>query len=143
MINVEIKGVKKLESRLKKHARKANEETSKAVVRGALLIEGDMKTLIAKGARTGRAYALAGGGFRIASAPGEPPKTDTGHLVKSISHNKITVFEYDVVAIASYASDLEFGTFKTEPRPFVKPTVKKNRAKIENDIRQSLKKGLK
>ena len=75
-----------------------------------------------------------------ASAQGEPPATDTGFLINSIT----SIVKKDkgevvgqVITSAPYAKFLEFGTSNILPRPFMQPALEKNRPKI----RRIFKKG--
>jgi hypothetical protein len=70
-------------------------------------------------AGTGRVY-----GHHTASAPGQPPATDTGRLAASIveelgrdEHGLVERIGTDV----DYALPLELGTRNMEPRPFLRP----------------------
>lgn len=74
-------------------------------------------------AGTGRQY-----GRHTASAPGQPPATDTGRLAASIreelrsdSKGLVEVIGSDVI----YAKPLERGTRKMAPRPFLRPALRK------------------
>lgn len=57
-----------------------------------------------------------------ASLPGDPPRTDTGTLVRS---GRVDPKPYgaDVVYSADYAVHLEMGTRNMEPRPFLAPAI--------------------
>jgi hypothetical protein len=60
-----------------------------------------------------------------ASAPGEPPASDTGRLLSSISHD-IRVEDTLVARVGSplkVAEWLELGTSKMAPRPFARPAL--------------------
>jgi HK97 gp10 family phage protein len=75
---------------------------------------------VSKTSGTGRSFS---GGHR-ASAPGEPPASDTGRLVNSIT----TSYDFNelsgtVRARTEYAAYLEYGTSRMEPRPFMRPAV--------------------
>ena len=68
-----------------------------------------------------------------ASAQGEPPASDTGFLVGSISSNvkkRGTSVVGQIIASASYAPHLEFGTSTIRPRPFMQPALESNKSKI-------------
>lgn len=63
-----------------------------------------------------------------ASAPGQAPATDTGNLVISgavdVGADGLTA---TVTFSSEYAEDLELGTVRMAPRPFLAPAVEKNR----------------
>ena len=68
-----------------------------------------------------------------ASAPGEPPASDTGRLAGAIRAD-IEGRKAEVVADTEYAAWLEFGTLKMEPRPFMTPAMEKERPKWEERL---------
>jgi hypothetical protein len=79
--------------------------------------------------RDGKIYSNYSTGGRqtghIASAPGEPPASDTGMLLASINH-KIMVENTVFARVGSdrkYAIYLELGTRFMAPRPFLRPAL--------------------
>lgn len=79
--------------------------------------------------RDGKIYSNYSTGGRasghFASAPGEPPASDTGRLLSSI-HHKILVENTVFARIGSdvqYAIYLELGTRHMAPRPFLRPAL--------------------
>lgn len=73
--------------------------------------------------KTGKVYRRRGV-LHQASAPGEAPASDTGRLVGSIlTHYENGGLTGIVSAAAEYASYLEFGTVRMEPRPFMRPAL--------------------
>lgn len=76
------------------------------------------------GGRSGRIYrrGIKGTIMHQASAPGEAPATDTGHLAKISS--RMTGRAEGVVEVgAEYAVALELGGARMAPRPFFDPAV--------------------
>lgn len=72
---------------------------------------------------TGRQY-----GRHRASAPGQPPATDTGRLAASIREELRRDAQGLVEVIGtnvSYAAYLERGTRNIAPRPFLRPALRK------------------
>lgn len=70
---------------------------------------------------SGRTYRR-GGTVHQASAPGEPPALDTGTLRRSTSFEvrpSANGAEGRVTVSAAYAANLEFGTARIRPRPFL------------------------
>jgi len=67
----------------------------------------------------GRAYQRADG-VHHASAPGEPPASDSGELMDSIKVERFGAVGY-VTANTEYADYLEHGTHNMLPRPFMGP----------------------
>jgi hypothetical protein len=58
-----------------------------------------------------------------ASAPGEPPATDTGTLANSTQGKMLTDTEGEVRVTAEYARFLEDGTVFIAPRPYFAPSI--------------------
>lgn len=127
---------------------KAEEERIKnglrAVNRGALSIHAEIvKSFV--GPKSGRKYKK-GGKTHTASAPGEAPARDTGHLGQSTGFKLVPVDPSasqsvaQVYVAAEYALALEFGrqdgTIKA--RPFVRPAWNK----LIPGIREAIKKAL-
>jgi len=105
------------------------------VFRIANSIRNEAVKLVQSGSRSGRTYKR-GGVTHQASAPGEPPKTDTGALMRSIrvEHTPGSGTARVVVG-AKYAAELEFGTKKMAPRPFLRPAI----AKVQSMVAELLK----
>lgn len=101
------------------------ERAMQAVVRATEEVVEVGNRLIGSPPKTGRIYRRRGV-VHQASAPGQPPASDTGALIASSS----TSYQLDFDAArgranwsAQYAIMLELGTGKMEPRPFARPAV--------------------
>lgn len=66
---------------------------------------------------------IAGSKFHRASAPGEPPASDTANLVNSIRAKRTGAMSAELDINAGYAGLLEAGTARMAPRPFVFPAI--------------------
>lgn len=101
-----------------------------AVAEAALLVENDAKLSIMHGSPSGHEYKH-GKVHHVASAPGQPPATDTGILASSIhttfSDDGLTAIVGSPLDIATY---LEYGTSHMAARPFIEPALDKNRGEI-------------
>lgn len=130
------------------------------LVIGATNIRNTMIDWIMRGTKTGRVYDweaaeiddtdiigfMRGGGgwlFPIrkrakphrASAPGEPPATDKGELVRSLTFDVGDMqVEVGAESGAPYAEYLEFGTQYMDERPFLGPAVGKHEDEIVEAI---------
>jgi hypothetical protein len=122
------------------------------VVTIAMRIEAEAKTLIQQGNPTGRTYKrgaikkpasqrllgvglrpsrtspgrlVAGYYFHRASAPGEPPATDTGHLANMIGVSQEMGDQVNAVVNfnAAYSSLLETGTTRMAARPYIQRAI--------------------
>lgn len=86
--------------------------------------------IISTGMRTGATYRR-GGIIAQRSAPGEPPKTDRGGLVRAFYTRASGVYSKELVNNVGYSQHLDSGTSKMEPRPF-KQLVREYAEKLLN-----------
>jgi HK97 gp10 family phage protein len=100
----------------------------------ANLVEAEAKQSIQRGVKSGRIYKRRSV-VHQASAPGEPPASDTGFLVSNITKTAVeksgTALSIFVESKAKYSKFLEFGTRKMSARPFLQPALEKNKTKIK------------
>ena len=114
-----------------------------AVIEVTEKLRADMIELMVHSKPSGRIYRR-GNVEHQASAPGEPPASDTGNLISKINTDYEEGYLTGRVLIqAGYGAFLEYGTVNMEPRPFVRPTIEKNLASIEERIRVSIAKAIK
>lgn len=181
-IRAKVIGGKRLENKLAGVAKSAQKVVAKAVAVGAVQVTTEIKRSIQSGPKTGKTYRRGsiGGrvvGFRVkfiegraikgssikrgikgfsfhrASAPGEPPATDTGNLVRSISHKferdrlKATIGVHDLTNV-KYARALEFGFQEKDsrgrqgnllPRPYIFPAFERMKPKVKERIRKAMR----
>jgi HK97 gp10 family phage protein len=124
-------------------ARAQQDAVEEAVRAGTVMVANDAKRAVAQGPKTGRVYNRHGVEHQ-ASAPGEPPATDTGRLIGSI----VTDVEPNgpgntgpvgaVEARVEYAAWLEFGTRRIAPRPFLRPALERNMPRIREMIQHAV-----
>jgi HK97 gp10 family phage protein len=86
--------------------------------------------MIQRSPKTGKTYNRRGIRHK-ASAPGEPPATDTGFLVSQI-YGRVDADKLggQVESRAPYSRYLEFGTINMAARPFLFPALEMNRTRI-------------
>lgn len=103
------------------------------VTRATLMVQNTAKQSIMAGG-TGKEYKRGSITHR-ASAPHNPPATDTGYLVSQITMNVDAKMDGSVVgqiiSSAPYSKALEFGTVNMTERPFMQPALMKNKRKIQ------------
>lgn len=122
--------IDEFEKRFKKAEKKA---TTKAVIH----IQNAAKDMLSKPGQ-GERY-----GDHRASAPGDPPASDTGNLRRTISRKvdrNLWGFVGYVGTPEKYGAGLERGTSEVEPRPWLKPTMKEERKEVKEIYKAELKK---
>jgi HK97 gp10 family phage protein len=110
--------------------------TGKAMLAGALILEGHIKQSMQEG-HHGRIYSR-GGHAHQASAPGETPAIDFGHLVNSIESSLIDETSSQVATNSEAAPSLEFGTAHVAARPFMRPAVDEHEEDVVNAVSKTI-----
>ena len=104
----------------------------------------NIRTVMTK-ARGGRHRNLRDAGVHRASAPGDPPSTNLGHLRRNIQMarpqrvTKGTMKGWRIGIAAVYARALEYGYRKLLPRPYVRPTIVKMKPLAQRMMRNRLR----
>ncbi len=126
-----FKNLNILKNKMKNRSKDSVKKAKRAVFRSANIVQGYAQDNINRGAKTGNPRPQGG----TASAAGEFPATDTGFLVSNISTNVITdrgAVIGQVISAAPYSKHLEYGTTKMGARPFMQPSLRANRKKIQD-----------
>jgi len=120
----------------------SNNKVKEYVTRGTLMVQNDAKKSILAGG-AGRTYEkYEPRRTHIASAPNQPPASDTGFLASNITmdvdvkSNGTVVGQ--IISSAPYSKHLEFGTTNMTERPFMQPALEKNKRKIEALFRKGI-----
>jgi hypothetical protein len=142
---IQILGAKRLERQFARLPSQTTKELGKAVNASLLMVQNEARRSIQKGPKSGRVYKK-GGVTHQASAPGQAPATDTGHLVSHVNHKQQglrgTVGIHELKQV-KYARRLEFGGRDKRgvyiaPRPFLRPAYKKMQKKIAKRLARVL-----
>lgn len=131
-INLRIKNLDAFNKKLNK---KLQDNKVKAyVTRASLMVQNTAKESITKGG-TGILYQkYEPRRSHRASAPNEPPASDTGFLVSNIKVQKKSPDEVVVQSTAPYSAFLEFGTSQMGERPFMHPAAMRAFPKIAKAV---------
>lgn len=117
---------------------KVRQAANRGVVRGTERVLATAVRLIQSGGKSGQVYVRRGVSHQ-ASAPGEPPASDTGRLAQSgktrYDMERVSGF---VSFSTEYAEPLELGTEKMEPRPYLRPALGMNREAIVSDVQNEI-----
>lgn len=106
----------------------SGENLGEVVMAGALVLEGVIKISMGE-QKHGRTY-----GSHVASAPGEAPAIEMGALVNTIRVELASSEAGSASAIvgtnAEYGEELEFGTARMKPRPFLRPAADQHQQEV-------------
>lgn len=125
---------------LRRYGARFGQLLDRAINATALSVDRDIKKKIQRGPKTGIVYnKVKPNRIHRASAPGQPPATDTGRLVSSIYYRRGKL-SATVGSSLAYAYWLEFGTRRIKPRPAWVPAVQENRPKFNDRVREAIRK---
>ena len=117
-------GADRVLQNLRKFGADFEAEVSKAVTTTAHQVRTNAVRKIQRDAATGRVYVLSSPNrTHQASAPGQPPATDTGALASSITAIIDGPHRARVGTALDYGFYLEHGTANIEPRPWLHPSL--------------------
>lgn len=134
-MTMKIEGLEDLNKSLARISSKFESEATALVNRTAQNIRNTAVRSIQKTSGIGTYYKKSQPNrMHIASAPGQPPNTDTGRLAGSIRTVETDTPTAYVDALADYAAHLEFGTRNMAARPFMTPAVEAEREKFRKGI---------
>jgi hypothetical protein len=108
-------------------------EVIKAIRAGGADIQADAVRSIQSSPPLGRMRASGD----PASAPGLPPRTDTGRLASS-GRVEPTPQGANVVFPVSYAVHLEYGTSRIQPRPFLGPAAERQAPRLVQRVQAAV-----
>ena len=133
-IRINVQGIDGVEAALRRYGKDVENELGEVVDKVAITIRTEVQKAISRGGRTGIVYKR-GKKTHQASAPGEPPKTDTGFLVNQMLYNKPDRLTAEIGNNAKYAEWLEYGTARMKARPIWLPTTEKYRPIFQKMVR--------
>ena len=144
MTSLRIEGLDELNKTLSELSGKFEQEAGRLVNRTAQNIRNTSVRSIQKPSGIGTYYKKYNPDrMHIASAPGQPPNTDTGRLVSSLNVTRSGSTTAEVLANVEYAAYLEFGTRHMAARPFMTPAVEQERPNYERGLRELTKRAVK
>jgi HK97 gp10 family phage protein len=145
-ISVNIKGHEELERKYKQIAIRLGQVNKDSLSDVAKLLKTDVIKSIKKKSYGGTDVRYNPQRTVTVSAKGKAPNHDLGGLVRGIRsrvvRGKKGVYNVEFKSTAPYALDLEFGTKKMRARPYMRPTLKRNRKKIKAMLAQGVRRAL-
>lgn len=137
-----LQGWPELKARIGKIPEGMQYHIQRALDETGLELRGDVVKAIHRSPATGRTYTRRGVTHR-ASAPGEPPASDSGRLANSVTFKNESRLSVSVGSDVVYAGYLEFGTRRMAPRPVWRPAVEAMRSKFERRLRDAIIRAMK
>ena len=139
---ISLEGSDQLQRELRRLSGDLRDDVGKMVLATAVEMRTDIVKSIQRGPASGLTYKKSNPTrTHTASAPGQPPMTDTGVLANSITFDRIGDLTATVSSNLNYATWLEYGTSSMAARPFFRPTVERMRpkyiGKLEDIIRRA------
>lgn len=139
-VNIRLEGSEAMQAALRKASAEVREAAAKAVVGTAIELRGDVVKSINRGPASGVTYQkINPKRTHRASAPGQPPMTDTGRLANSITFDRAGPLTATVGSNVIYALYLEYGTRRMAARPFMRPAVERIRPKFLERIEAAIR----
>jgi len=141
-VTISLEGSEQLQRELRRLSDDLRKEAGNVVLATAVEMRADIVKSIQSGPASGRTYRKSNPTrTHTASAPGQPPMTDTGRLANSITFDRIGDLTATVGSELIYAPWLEYGTSRMASRPFFRPAVERMRpvyiGKLEDIIRRA------
>jgi len=141
-VTIRLEGSEQLQRELRRLSDDLREEAGNVVKAVAIEMQADIVKSLDNGPASGRTYRKSNPTrTHTASAPGQPPMTDTGRLANSITFDRIGDLTATVGSELIYATWLEYGTSRMASRPFFRPAVERMRpvyiGKLEDIIRRA------
>lgn len=139
-VTIRLDGAKQLQAALRDMSDDMRAEVGKAVVTTAVKLRGDVVKSIQRGPKSGAVYRkYSPRRTHQASAPGQPPATDTGRLANSIEFDKRGDLAATVGSALAYSVHLEYGTSRMAARPFFRPAVERIRPVFDDLLQDAIK----
>ncbi len=154
MITVQVLGKQAFRKAMRGVGSEVKKEIDLLIDEAALEIHSTAVQSIYAGGKSGRIYKGGRGGkIHQASAPGQAPANDRGHLGSSIRVASLKSQKPEqpamVASNAKYSRPLEEGTRgrrghgRIKPRPFMKPAFDKAIPKLRSKLSETVKRGMK
>ena len=138
-VSISLSGSKELQAALRKAGDDVRREVSDVVLGTAIELRADVVQSIQRGPASGRTYKKSNPTrVHTASAPGQPPMSDTGRLANSVTFDRVGDLTASVGSTLAYAVHLEYGTSRMAARPFFRPAVEKMRPKFLSKLESAI-----
>lgn len=138
-VGLSISGMDAFIAKLEAAPKQVERQVNSIVKETAFDVQADAQRLILQSEPSGILYQkYKPKKLHRASAPGEAPASDTGTLAGSIETEQVSESTYKVGTVHDYGLYLEYGTTQMEARPWMNPTLEKNRVEFFDRLKQAL-----
>lgn len=140
-VSARVTGADELDRAFMARSRRASGAIQLALEEGATIVQAEAQRLVSDGPKTGRIYRKYNPRRdHQASAPGQAPATDLGHLISNIVIDRADVVRGRIViaSLAKYSAPLEFGSSRIAPRPFMRPALNSSRLAVKVAVIRAL-----
>ena len=143
-VTIRLEGSEQLQRELRRLSGDLREEAGKAVLATAVEMRADIVKSIQRGPASGVTYEkYKPRRTHTASAPGQPPMSDTGYLANRITFDRLGDLTAVVGTKVDYAVHLEYGTERMAARPFFRPAVERMRPKYIGKLEELIGRAMK
>lgn len=138
-MSISFEGLSAMKQAIADAKREVRAEVERAVYASTAAVQGSAKRRIQHGPASGATYTSSvSNREHVASAPGEPPMSDSGNLASSIATQVDGLTGY-VFTPLDYGRYLEFGTGKMKPRPWLLPSLEEEAPKFRERLQRILR----
>lgn len=156
-VTIRLEGSEQLQRELRRLSGDLRQAAADTVEAVAIEMRKDIVKSVERGPASGRTYThyfyttkngkLAQGRKRAkphtASAPGQPPMSDTSYLANRITFDRLGDLTAVVGTKVEYAVHLEYGTERMAARPFFRPAVERMRPKYIGKLEELIGRAMK
>lgn len=143
-VTIRLEGSEQLQRELRRLSGDLREEAGKAVLATAVEMRADIVKSIQRGPASGVTYEkYKPRRTHTASAPGQPPMSDTGRLANSITFDRLGDLTASVGSNLDYAVHLEYKPSSHGGRPFFRPAVERMRPKYIGKLQDLIGRAMK
>jgi len=141
-VSAKVRGASALAKAFEARSRTAGMRVQIALEQSATIVSQEAQRLVFDPPKTGRVYQKYDPRrTHQASAPGEAPANDLGHLADDITIDRADRARGRIViaSLAHYSKWLEFGTRKMAPRPFLRRALMAMKSAVLDEFRKAMR----
>lgn len=138
-VTIKLEGLEEFKRALIEKGEEVRRRASAQVTESTLRVHSAAVNRIQRGPASGRVYEkYQPRRSHQASAPGQPPQSDTGVLASSVQWNTSDLVGV-VFTIKDYGKYLEFGTKNMAARPWLFPSLEEERPRFHAGLKEIIR----